>query len=232
MEEDTPISLRERKYAQTKLALLHAAIEKMREKPLEAISVKELCDTVPVSEMTFYNYFPKKTDLLKYFIQITFIEMAWYLQYAVKNKTNLEMVEELVDFLARKVVGNSFIMTETLIHFGQERKKPEFEQISKAEQLLAFPDLPGIEEVHVKDTRLETMVEPYLRQAIEQGELPKNLDLNTVVLMTVSNFIGLVINLHLTEPELVRPLCRRQLHLLWKALRAEAEEKYADTTTN
>ena len=113
MEEDTPISLRERKYAQTKLALLHAAVEKMREKPLEAISVKELCDTVPVSEMTFYNYFPKKTDLLKYFIQITFIEMAWYLQYAVKNKTNLEMVEELVDFLARKVVGNSFIMTET-----------------------------------------------------------------------------------------------------------------------
>lgn len=224
MGEDTSISLRERKYAQTKLALLHAAIEKMKEKRLESISVKELCEVIPVSEMTFYNYFPKKTDLLKYFIQITFIEMAWYLQYAVKNRTNLEMVEELVDFIARKVVGNPFVMTETIVLFGQERKKPEFKQISKAEQLLAFPDLPGIEEVHVEDTRFETMVEPYLRQAIEQGELPKNLELNTVVLMTVSSFIGLSINLHLTEPELIRPLCRRQLRLLWKALRAEAEE--------
>jgi AcrR family transcriptional regulator len=224
MEENTPISLRERKYAQTKLALLHAAVEKMKEKRLEAISVKELCETIPVSEMTFYNYFPKKTDLLVYYIQITFIEMAWYLQHAVKNKTNLEMVEELFDFASRKVIANPFVMTETLSLLGQERKNPEFEGLSRAEQLLALPDLPGIEEVDVKETRLETMIEPYLRQAIEQGELPEGTDLNTAVIMTTSIFAGLVMNLHLTEPELIRPLCRRQLRLLWKALRTEAEE--------
>ncbi len=224
-EENTTISLRERKYAQTKLAILQAAIEKMKEKPLEAISVKELCDTVSVSEMTFYNYFPKKTDLLVYYIQVTIIESAWYLQNAVKNKTNLEMVETFFDFAARKVAGNPFIMSETIAYLGQERKKPEFEGLSKAEQLMAFPNLPGIEHIQVKDTRIETMVEPYLRQAIEQGELPEDTDLNIAVIMTTSIFVGLVMNLHLTEPELIRPLCRRQLRLLWKALRIEAKEK-------
>lgn len=224
-EENATISLRERKYAQTKLALLHAAIEKMQEKPLEAISVKELCDTVLVSEMTFYNYFPKKTDLLVYYIQVTIIESAWYLQNAVKNKTNLEMVEEFFDFAVRKVAAHPFVMTETIAYLGQERKKPEFDGVSKAEQLLAFPNLPGIEKIDVKDTRLETMVEPYLKKAIEQGELPEGTDVNTTVIMTTSIFAGLVMNLHLTEPELIRPLCRRQLRLLWKALRSEIEEK-------
>jgi AcrR family transcriptional regulator len=225
METTEDLSLREKKYAQTKLALLRAAIKKIQENPLSAISVKELCEAVPVSEMTFYNYFPKKTDVLVYYIQVTMLEAVWYLQHAVKNKTHLEMVEECFDFLARKLVADPLVMTETLAYFGQERKLPEFPALSQAEQTLAFPNLPDIEQLSVENTRLETVVEPYLEQAIQHGELPSTLALNTVVLMSFSIFTGLVMNLHLTEPELIRPLCRRQLRLLWKALRAEAEEE-------
>lgn len=224
MEDRPTLSLRERKYAQTKLALLRAATERMKVKPLDVISVKELCDAIPVSEMTFYNYFPKKTDLLVYYFQVTTLEAAWYLQHAVKNKTHLEMVEECFDFMARKLVADPSVMTETLAHFGQEREAPNFTTLSKAEQILALPHLPGIEDLSVEDTRIETIIEPYLEQAIEQGELPDDLDLNTVMIMVFSIFVGLVMNLHLTEPELIRPLCRRQVRLLWAALRAEAEE--------
>lgn len=58
------LSLREKKYAKTKLALLDAATERIGEKTFDAISVKELCEQAEVSEATFFNYFPKKQDLL------------------------------------------------------------------------------------------------------------------------------------------------------------------------
>lgn len=228
MKSTRDLSLRERKHAQTKLALLRTAIRKIQEKPLSALSVKELCDAVSVSEMTFYNYFPQKSDLLVYYIQIMILEAAWYLENALKQKTALEMVEACVDFLARKLAAEPLVMSETISFFGQEREPPDFGALSRAEQVLAFPNLPGIEELEVHDIRIETLIEPYLRQAIEQGELPQESNLNEVLLMVASIFVGLVMNLHLTEPELIRPLCRRQLGLLWKALRIESQEKSTD----
>ncbi len=35
-----------------------------------------------------------RTDVLKYYFQITVIEIAWYLRYAVKNKTNLALIRD------------------------------------------------------------------------------------------------------------------------------------------
>jgi AcrR family transcriptional regulator len=226
MDRDLVFSLRERNYAQTKLALLQAAIRKIEDRPLADISVKELCEAVPVSELTFYNYFSKKTDLLVYYIQIIALETAWYLNNAVKSKTSLEMIEACIDFLARKVAAEPLMMSETLAFFGQEREHPELGALSNVEQVLAFPNLPGIEELDVHDSRIESLVEPYLRKAIASGELPKELDVNEVLLMVTSIFTGLVMNLHLTEPELIKPLCQRQLRLLWTALRAEAAEEH------
>lgn len=224
MNRDLVFSLRERNYAQTKLALLRVAIGKIQTRALADISVKEICEVVPVSEMTFYNYFPKKTDLLVYYLQITMLETAWYLHNAVKNKAALGMVEAYLDFLIRKVVAEPLMMTETFAFFAQEREQPDFGVLSKVEQVLAFPHLPGIETLDIPTSRIDVLLEPYVRQAIVQGELPESLDVHEVLMMVMSIFIGLVMNLHLTEPELIRPLCRRQLRLLWKALRLEVEE--------
>jgi AcrR family transcriptional regulator len=225
MERSSLFSIQERNYAQMKLALLRVATEKIQTRSLSDISVKEICDAVPVSEMTFYNYFPKKTDLLYYYLQVTSLEAIWYLQHAVKQKTHLEMVEECFDFMARKLAAEPLMMTETLAWFGQERQLPKPSALSKAEQILAFPNLPGIEALETKDVHLETLIEPHLQQAIRHKELPEGCDLKGIVLMCVSIFTGLVMNLHLTEPELIRPLCRRQLRLLWKALRIESDEE-------
>ena len=224
MNEALDFSLQERDYARTKLTLLRVAIAKIHTRPLAEISVKEICKTVPVPEMAFYTCFPRKTDLLIYYFQVIGLEAAWYLRHALKHKTCLEMVEESFDFLARKLAAEPLMMTEALAYLGQERQRPDFEPLSKAERLLAFPNLIGIEELDVKDTRIETLIEPYLEQAIQQGELPRNLDLDTIVLICMSIFVGFVMNLHLTEPKRIRPLCRRQLRLLWKALNDEFEE--------
>ena len=73
--------LRERKYAQTKIALATAVIDRLKEKRLNDISVKELCDTIPISEVTFYHYFSRKTDIFVYLLKVWHLHMEWHLKH-------------------------------------------------------------------------------------------------------------------------------------------------------
>jgi AcrR family transcriptional regulator len=223
------ISLRERKHAQTKLALLKAVIERLKENRLENISVKELCETIPISEVTFYNYFPQKTDLLIYFISLWNIEQSWHLQQWEQKLSNLEIIEAIFDLTARQVEGNLSVLSEALSFFVQKREKPVLKEISAAERLLSFPDLPGIENVLPKDIdRGETVFALYLKRAIELGELPAETDLQTTLALLDSIFIGSIMRLlgpvkdriPVQSEISLRTLYRKQLQLIWSGLRA------------
>ena len=69
---------RDRKLAQTRLALLTALRERLAERPLEEINVRELAEAADVSEATFYNHFPTKTDLAIYFVQLWSVDTGWH----------------------------------------------------------------------------------------------------------------------------------------------------------
>jgi AcrR family transcriptional regulator len=228
MDKDAVSLLQERNYAQTKLALLRAAIAKIQTRPLSDISVKEICEAAGVTETAFYQHFPKKTDLLLYYFQVIGLEASWYLQHGIKHKTALEMVEACFDFMSRKLAAEPLMMTETIAHFAQERQPPDFIALSQAERILAFPNLTGIDALEIADARIETLIKPYLVEAIRAGELPADSDLDATLVLCLSGFVGLVMSLHLTEPALIRPLCRRQLRLFWNALRHEAATVQAD----
>ena len=70
-------SLRERKFAKTRLALAEAASLHLEAAPLENLSVKSLCERVQISEATFLNYFPKKEDLVIYLDRLWTLELNW-----------------------------------------------------------------------------------------------------------------------------------------------------------
>ena len=55
--KETRYSLRERKYAKTKISLANAFMERLKTKRFSDIAIKEVCENVEVSEGTFYNYF-------------------------------------------------------------------------------------------------------------------------------------------------------------------------------
>ena len=71
------IPLRERKSARIKLALLDAALERMLKRPFAEITVKELCEAVEISEVTFFNYFHAKNELLRYYLRLWSVEVFW-----------------------------------------------------------------------------------------------------------------------------------------------------------
>ena len=218
------LSLRQRKHAQTKIALAQAAETRMRERTLNDISVKELCETVPVSEVTFYNYFPQKTDLLLYIVQLWHLEARWHVQKWEKEKTNLELIEAFFDFAGQRFEEFPLMMNEVLIFFIQRRGACVFEEMSVAEKVLAFPELEGIEDIEIpKNLKEEGMLLPYIAEAISSGELPPGTDYEQVSHMFDTILTGGLMTLHEKAPAQIRPLYHRMLKFFWQGLWTEAE---------
>ena len=110
MNEKIPLRLR--KHIQTKIALTENFIKLMQEKNFDRISVKEIATTVPVSEVTFYNYFPKKSDIMVYFIQLTFVEIIWKIQNSTEKTAGLPAIRMFFDLIAEKIGENPKIIRE------------------------------------------------------------------------------------------------------------------------
>ncbi len=91
------IPLRERKQARSRLALLNAAVERMREKALADITVEELCQAAEVSKGTFFRYFARKVDLIFYYIRLWSIEVTWRERKAADSTSSLALIEALFE---------------------------------------------------------------------------------------------------------------------------------------
>ncbi len=225
MEKEYSLSLRERKHAQTKIALAEAVMERLKAKRLEDISVKEVCETIPVSEVTFYNYFPQKTDVLVYILQLWRLEMEWHLLSWEEEKTNLEMIEAYFNFAAQSFEEYPGVLSETIAYFTQKRGCIHFDDLSIAEKILAFPKLPGIEEIQLpSNLKDKKFFEKYVRRAVAAEELPLNIDTELITYAIESLFIGSIMAFHLEQPAVIRPLCQNTLKIFWKGLWQDARE--------
>jgi AcrR family transcriptional regulator len=214
-------SLRERKFARTKLALLQAALERMRGKKLDEIPVKELCDEVEISEATFFNYFPKKSDLLHYLIKVWTIEVAWQAKSVVGEECGLSFIEQVFDYTGKRLAEHPRLMLEIIAHMALEphasacpKTNPE---LSLAEKLQAFPECAGVE--CVPELALPEVFRAPLERAVARGELPEKADIEAAVLGLLGIFFGVPLWLGPRESEQIRPAYHRQLKLLWAGLR-------------
>lgn len=219
------LPLRPRKLARTRLALLHAAVEALRTQRLEDVAVKGLCEAAQVSEASFFNYFPKKSDLLVYFVQLWSAQMAWHAQRLAREKGGLAAVEAVFALTAEKVADHPAVMAEVLAFQARREKAARLPQLSLAERLLAFPDLEGIGDV--PGMGLDALIPPLLEQAVAAGELPRGADLKQALLGVASVFFGVPLALLGVDPGAVGPAYRAQLALLWGGLRTSAGHRPA-----
>lgn len=216
-------SLRERKFARTKQALLKAAVERLRHKRLDQITVKELCEEVEVSEATFFNYFARKEDLLAYFIQLLIIQLNYRAQSVTGKDGGLGFIDAVFDHAAQRLQEHPRMIMEVIAYMAQQPhpqrcpKQREWPELTLAERLQAFPDCHGIE--CLPELCLEDLFGPALDRAVDGGELSPNIDREATLLSLLSTFLGVPLWLGVERPERLGAAYRRQLNLLWAGLR-------------
>jgi AcrR family transcriptional regulator len=210
-------SLRERKFARTRLALAEVTTSHLNSASLDSLSVKSLCERVQVSEATFFNYFPKKDDLIAYLDKLWTVELSWYGNQAASQHQGLAVIEALFRYTAIQVQRKPGLMGEIIAYEARDREHMPRPGITRAERLMAFPDLEGIEDIEIDN--LETLLRNALEQAIKQGQLPENTPIPAAMVGLVSIFYGVPLAIQHSNPASIGPMYRQQLELLWAGLR-------------
>ncbi len=213
-------TLRERKFARTRLSLADAATRHLEAASFETLSVKTLCERVQISEATFFNYFPKKEDLIIYLDRLWTLELNWYGRQAAEQQKGLAVIEALFRYTSIQIQKKPGLMGEIIAHEARARERSQGMEITLAERLMAFSDLAGIEDL--ADDSLESLLRNALQDAIDQGDLPANTAIAAAMVALVSIFYGVPLAMQHANPAAIGAMYGQQLALLWSGLRVVA----------
>ena len=211
--------LRERKFARTRLKLAQALVKRLQQASLEEIVVRDLCDDVEISEATFFNYFPRKLDLLDYYTQLWMLELNWKCRNS--DRSGLAAVGLSFELMGKAFQGQSGVMGEIIARQALQREKPEPVEIGLAERMIAFPEHEGIEGLPVGG--IDKVWLPALEQAIRSTELPPNSHMPTLMVGLASIFYGLPLVLKQSNVAAIPSMYAQQLNVFWAGIRAAAK---------
>jgi AcrR family transcriptional regulator len=229
-EQNIKLGLRETKYAQTKLSLLRAAADRLESRPLEEISIKEICEICQVSEATFFNYFPKKGDLILYYIQLWTLDMLNHARGMWESYEGLKEIEAVFDFSAERMIAKPGIMFEVIGYMARERSKIEYPPLTRAELYKRYPYLE-IQE-GLTNFGLESIIRPNLKAAVQKGELPPDSDLQTLETAILILFYGIPIVARRSSIDTLKTLFQSHLQVLWRAAKAGGVTFYLNHNHN
>jgi len=208
-------SLREVKHARTKIALMNAFIERLRSSRFEDVAIKDVCKNVEISEGTFFNYFPEKIDIIIYYVNLMTMKFAWKARKKASQGKYIALVnaffEELGDEFAKLDITYELISIMIVQH-----AKPKKAAIPDIEKHLFFPYLAGIEDL--SPFLIDEFFRECLEGALENGELPGNVNIDNTLVSLMTIMIGTMIAIKFSDIKNIRYQYMRQLQILWKEL--------------
>ena len=214
-------SLREKKHARTKVALMNAFIKRLRNSRFEDISIKDVCKNAEISEGTFFNYFPEKIDVITYYVNLMTMKVIWKAQKKVPKGKYIALInalfEELADDFAKINITYELISIMVVQH-----EKPPKAVISNIEKHFVFPDLAGIEDV--APLMIDDFVRECMEGALKNGELPESVNIDNTLVSLVTIMVGTMIAVKFSDVvkfkdvKSVKHHYLRQLQMLWTGL--------------
>ena len=217
--EDLP--RRARNAADTRVALFETARDAMEERRFAEIPVKELCEQVGVTEPTFFNHFPEKTDVLVYGIMLWGIETAWKLSRLPADLDAIARIDWLFAESAGLFAQRPGYAHELLARQASRRGPPKFLEITLAERLRAFPDREGIESYPGQG--IVALLTPLVRRAKRDGQLPRKPSADVLVQVLVSTFFGVPTFTLWDDPRRIAKRYCEHLEILWRGLGVKSQ---------
>jgi len=208
------LPLRQKKYARTKLAILHAMLEMLESQSLASVHIRDLCNQAEISEPTFFNYFKSKPHILLYFIQIWSLEMQ---VLAIKmERASVDYTQTIQNILiqtARDISAHPQIMLEIIAFQAQGFELP-LHEITDAEKWLYFSDVEDIESIH--GAGIESILPPLIHKAVAHHELPKETDEELLFLTLSSLFFGASLLILHQDPKALPGLLEAELETIFR----------------
>jgi hypothetical protein len=207
------VGLRERKAAKIKLAILDEIILLLKKMKFKQINVMELCDSIDISKVTFFKYFPKKEETLIYFMNI------WCLRQLVNLKKNgkkgVAATQLFFSSLAKDYKANPNLMLALIGFIANLDKKPTNHKITAIEKKLLFPDDDEIGNVEIMN--IHEILEKHLKEAEELKEIDLNYSINDRLNLLASLFYGTALTAHTKRIMDVELLYKRNLKFVFNS---------------
>lgn len=211
-------TLREKKHAKTKLAIMQAMMQRLKHKRFDNISIRELCQDAEIAEGTFFNYFPEKIDVITYHICLSTLKTIWLTQKEVPVGKYLLLIETLFNHISDNFSNNN-ISFQILSALLAQRQKPKIIAISNFEKKLAFPDCPGIEEIPV--VLIDEWIKKYLNLAKKKNELPPHTNIEDMIISLMTILSGTSLVLQIKKYPNTKYHYLRQLKDIWRIFGAQ-----------
>jgi AcrR family transcriptional regulator len=210
-------SLREKKFARTKVALMWEFIHRIEDSRFDEISIREVCEKVEVSEGTFFNYFPQKIDVVYYFMQLHSTRVIFQTIKQSKSGKNLGFIEKIFQNML-KDFDNPNVVYEIIAALVGHKQDPKEIEISDLELKYAFPACEGIEKVKVPSVLLENIFKDCIVKAVENNELPSKTDVQEVVIALKALMVGIPLALKIKNFQDSKQHYSKQLKILWTGI--------------
>jgi AcrR family transcriptional regulator len=218
---DLHLPLREKKFARVRLAILSVVLQLMKERSLADISVREICELAQVAPATFFNYFRSKEDVLVYYMRLWSIPVTLQCRAVAALKSMLDAIVTVFDYTAREMEQYPRLMFEIIAYIAQATEPPHLPALTRAERLLAFPNLPGADEVEPQS--IDELFTALLTQAVRAGELPSTLETEAMALLLKTIFYGVPLATRREGIVAIRRAYHEALEILLGRWRTEEE---------
>ena len=165
MTSDTPPrpGLRDRKAAQTRVAITRALDTRLADTALADISVDDLARDAGISRMTFFNHFPTKESAVDYSMVVWLTQ----LEAGLGARRGVRAIQEVFARMGDEMAQSTARMRRVFAHFTAREGARTLPVLGIAERMLVAPELTH----DLPNVGLGPLLLRALAEAREDGEL-------------------------------------------------------------
>jgi len=133
--------------AQTRLDILHATYRLTETVSFRGLKVKGIAQAVGITEMTFFNHFAKKEDILRYMMGIWALDiLAQQLRSPLSGEPAIRRIYALT---AQQVKRYPQMMVSFIAYIVTNEISPEANVIEAPDRSLLYPEMPQLHDIRV-----------------------------------------------------------------------------------
>lgn len=183
------ISLREEKFALTRLSILNNSLMQLETDSLEKLDIDSICKNLKISRRTFFNYFPQKSYIMQFLLSIWVYELSLEFDKVKSSQDGISLIKHFISLFSMKLKENTNVSKEFINQLFNMKLKdldkiPPLNIVEK--HLLGFDadlDLSN-------PFSFNHIIEYSVNKAISSNQIPKDTSIHEFCMLLQSLILG------------------------------------------